>query len=232
MGSDDLFNKRREERKIRQINVLKQKSSNWLIVCEGTKTEPNYFKEVINRINKLLDKENQFRVKIVGKGVGTRALLDTTIDIVSNELIPYGNVFVVFDKDDFTKEDFDKTIKICERKGYIPLWSNQAIEFWFLLHFYYIDTKMDRKLYATKINEYLNNKGFKYKYQKNDSNFFNILNKYGSLDMAIKNAYKIFKIHQNELPSDSESCTTVYRFFEEIIKRLNEIDIKLADINL
>ena len=41
MGSDNLFKKRREERKKRVENIKKQKSSNWLIVCEGTETEPN-----------------------------------------------------------------------------------------------------------------------------------------------------------------------------------------------
>ncbi len=96
---------------------------------------------MIKKVNKLVLNENKLKVKIIGKGLGTLSLLDTVSDIISNEVIPYGNIFVVFDKD-----DFDKTIRICEKKGYFPLWSNQAIEFWFLLHFYYIDTKMDRKL--------------------------------------------------------------------------------------
>ena len=40
-------------------------------------------------------------------------------------------IFVVFDKDSFSDDDFDDTIKMCEDNGYIPLWSNQAIEYWF-----------------------------------------------------------------------------------------------------
>ena len=45
MGSDNLFKKRRVERNKRKENIRKQKSSNWLIVCEGKETEPNYFEE-------------------------------------------------------------------------------------------------------------------------------------------------------------------------------------------
>lgn len=43
MGSDNLFKKRRDERKKRKENIEKQRSSNWLVVCEGVETEPNYF---------------------------------------------------------------------------------------------------------------------------------------------------------------------------------------------
>ena len=54
MGSDDLFKKRREERNRRKENIRKQKSSNWLIVCEGKETEPNYFeKKYIDFIKKI-----------------------------------------------------------------------------------------------------------------------------------------------------------------------------------
>lgn len=52
MGSDDLFKKRRAERNKRKENIRKQKSSNWLIVCEGKETEPNYFEEKLYRLHK------------------------------------------------------------------------------------------------------------------------------------------------------------------------------------
>lgn len=58
MGSDNLFNKRRKERSKRKENVKKLKSSNWLIVCEGTKTEPNYFKSAVAAINEKMVKSS------------------------------------------------------------------------------------------------------------------------------------------------------------------------------
>ena len=69
MGSDNLFNRHREERKKRKESVIKQRSSNWLIVCEGVKTEPNYFKGAIDAINKGIEDKYKLKVKIVGQGM-------------------------------------------------------------------------------------------------------------------------------------------------------------------
>ena len=102
--------------------------------------------------------------------------------------------------------------------------SMPSIEYWFLLYFNYIDTGMDRKSYESKINEYFNAAGLKYRYKKNDEKIYSILSKYGSLEKARKNAYRIHLNHSKDKPSDSESCTTVYRFFDEVDKRLKELE--------
>lgn len=44
MGSDDLFKKRREDRKKRKYEFRKAKANSFLIVTEGKCTEPYYFK--------------------------------------------------------------------------------------------------------------------------------------------------------------------------------------------
>ena len=229
MGRDNLFKKRREERKKRVENIKKQKSSNWLIVCEGTETEPNYFKGAIEEINKNLSADYKLKVTIVGKGRNTVSLVKTAEDL-QNEIdgykatiVPYGKIFVVFDKDSFDSDNFNKAIKMCENNGYIPLWSNQAIEYWFLLHFNYIDGKMDRKLYVEKLNNFFNKAGLKYKYRKNDKEIFLKLCEYGSLAKARDNASKIHLVHYGRLPSDAESCSVVYKFFDLVDERLNEL---------
>lgn len=229
MGSDDLFKRRREERKQRKVNVERQKSSNWLIVCEGKETECNYFTKAIQAINKNIEKEYKLRVNIVGKGMNTVSLVKTVenlqnkIDEYKNTIVPYGKIFVVFDKDSFSDELFDEAIQMCQLNGYIPLWSNQAFEYWFLLHFHYIEARMNRLEYSLKITEYFHERGFRYKYQKNDKDIYNKLCKYGSLEEAIKNAKKIYSIHEHDRPSKSESCTTVYQFFDEVNKRIEEL---------
>ncbi len=229
MGSDNLFKRRQEERKKRKENIKRQKSSKWLIVCEGKKTEPNYFKEAVDVINEEIDYKYKLKVEIVGMGMNTVSLVNSLdkllsdVDLYKTATIPYEKIFIVFDKDSFRNEAFDKAISICEKRGYIALWSNQAIEFWFLLHFNYIDNKMDRKAYENKINEYFKKTGFKYEYRKNDESIFSKLCKYGSLNEAKKYAKKIHFTHINDKPSDSESCTTVYKFFECIDERLEEL---------
>ena len=74
------------------------------------------------------------------------------------------------------------------------------------------------------LNEYFNAAGLKYRYKKNDEKIYYILSKYGSLEKARKNAYRIHLNHSKDKPSDSESCTTVYRFFDEVDKRLKELE--------
>ncbi len=228
MGSDNLHSRRINERKKRKVNTIKQKSSNWLVVCEGEKTEPNYFEKAVEEINKIIDDEYKLKVNVIGKGMNTKSLVKATelqvkIDKYSTSIVPYGKIFVVFDKDDFDSKDFDEAVKMCIDNGYIPLWSNQAIEFWFLLHFHCIYSKMDRTEYSKKLNEYFKSKGLNYKYKKNDEEIYNLLCKYGSLDNARKYAKNISDEHQNDKPSLSESCTQVYKFFDAIDERLEEL---------
>lgn len=65
-----------------------------LIVCEGTKTEPNYFKSF--RITSA-------KVVVSGSGLVTRSLVQHAIELRNAEQdFPYDVVWCVFDKDDFT----------------------------------------------------------------------------------------------------------------------------------
>ena len=228
MGSDEIFKRRNNERIKRKEARRIILPPTWLIVTEGVETEPNYFTKAVEYFNKNIPKE--YRLKFVPKGMGmnTKSLVNATnlqisIDKYNNKDIPYEKVFVVFDKDSFNPKDFDEAVKMCKNNGYIPLWSNQAIEFWFLLHFNYIDSRMNRKDYAKKINEYFKEKGYNYYYKKNDKNIYDLLCKYGSLENARKYAEKIYNNHNNDKPSDSESCTTVYEFFKELDKRKDEL---------
>lgn len=230
MGSDEYFKRRKSERAKRKENIKKQKSNIWLVVCEGKETEPNYFKGAIDVVNKNLPNEYKLKVKFVGEGKNTISLVKSVEDI-QNEIddykiskIFYGKIFVVFDRDSFSAKAFDEAITMCNNNGYIPLWSNQAIEYWFLLHFNYIDGGMDRKMYAQKLNEYFKDKGLDYSYTKNDKDIYLKLSEYGSLNDARKNASRIHLGHLRDKPSDAESCTTVYQFFDEIDERLKELD--------
>lgn len=49
MGSDDLFKKRRQDRKRRKHEFKSPKANSFLIITEGERTEPLYFKGIQNR---------------------------------------------------------------------------------------------------------------------------------------------------------------------------------------
>ena len=50
MGSEDLFRKKKARKgaALERQKTERARSPRFLIVCEGTKTEPNYLKELVN----------------------------------------------------------------------------------------------------------------------------------------------------------------------------------------
>ena len=57
MGTDDLFKKRREQRKQRKREFKTPKANSFLIVTEGERTEPFYFKGIQKLIKKKLEEQ-------------------------------------------------------------------------------------------------------------------------------------------------------------------------------
>ena len=76
MGSDDFFKKKRAERKRRNYAYKQPKANSFLIVTEGEKTEPLYFKGLEKLINKKiggnLDIYEMPVIEINGEGCATR----------------------------------------------------------------------------------------------------------------------------------------------------------------
>lgn len=66
----------------------------------------------------------------------------------------YGHVWVIFDKDNFSDDQFNSAIEQACRKGYYIGWSNEAIELWFLLHFEYLNAGITREQYCEKLTKY------------------------------------------------------------------------------
>ena len=52
MGSDDLFKKRREARTQRKHEYKPPKANSYLIVTEGERTEPLYFKGIMAQLSR------------------------------------------------------------------------------------------------------------------------------------------------------------------------------------
>ena len=78
-----------------------------LIVTEGTKTEPNYFKALQDNIHEKY--KNRIRLEIHGEGNNTISLFDRAIQIVRNSGITYKHVWIVYDVDDFPADKIKNT---------------------------------------------------------------------------------------------------------------------------
>ena len=198
----------RIERVLRRSNGLRTVKQTFLIVCEGEVTEPEYF--------------NAFRltsanVKAVGKGMNTISLVNEAIVIKEQEKRKgrsYDQYWVVFDKDDFADSDFNAAIQNAQGNGFKVAYSNQAFEYWYLLHFNLYQGVIHRSRYADMLTNLL---GFKYGKSRGDSmKVFNII--YPKTRIAIDNAKKVISQFEGSNPAKEESSTTVYDLVEQLLK--------------
>lgn len=218
MGSDDLHKKRVRGRKVRKEAVRDLIPYRILIVCEGEKTEPGYFKTLKDllevKFRDLVDLKKvnlKELIEIDGSGKNTKSLVRHTLRLKAQASIPFGHVWCVFDKDSFTNEQFNSAIINAEKEDIEVAWSNEAIELWFLLHFEYISTGITRYQYIDKLNYIFKSIGLG-KYEKNMDGIYNILKEYGFQDFAIGNVKRLLKDGFNY--ADMKPATTVYKLIE------------------
>lgn len=214
---EQLKAERRKEPSLeRSVAVLTEKPS-ILIVCEGEKTEPSYF--------------NQFRitsanVKSVGEGYNTVSLVNRALALAQQG--NYDQVWCVFDKDDFNDNDFNSAIQKAEANNFGVAYSNQAFEYWLLLHFNdHQGGGMHRDSYNDKINEHL--KPFEVIYNGNgtklvEEDFFELLDGIDDrtsrkrAEFAIDRAERNYNNFDHTNPAREESSTTVFRLVRELLK--------------
>lgn len=227
MGTDDLFKKRRKARGQRKHEYKSPKANSFLIITEGERTEPLYFKGlqrlIKEKIGGRIDVVELPVIDIYGEGCSTGKLIETAERIIKEAKVIYQNVWLVFDKDDF--DDFDQAIEEGEGKGYQIAWSNQSFEYWLYLHFYYSDSALHREEWNRKLDEiFRNNQLGEGIYRKNYENIYNLVNRYDGVNAAIKHARRRMSEYKKEVsrPSGFDPGTTVYELVEMLKSYLEE----------
>ena len=227
MGSDDLFKKRREERKRRKHEYRPINTNSFLIVTEGERTEPLYLKGIQKKIKEKMDgRIDVIEIPVIdihGEGCGTGKLIEVTERIVKEAKILYQNVWVVFDKDDF--DDFDVAIQLGKEKGYQVAWSNQSFEYWLYLHFNYSDSALHRYDWNEKLNEIFKQYNLgDGTYRKNYDNIYDLVNVYDGVNSAIRNAKRRMAgfVDERGIPSQYDPGTMVYKLVEDLKRYLDE----------
>jgi hypothetical protein len=205
MGSHDFF---KRNRKTRATKVQRDK---FLIVCEGERTEPNYFE-------KFPLKKDVIEIDVKGEGKNTVTLVEEAIrlkKIAEKAETPYNQVWVVFDRDSFPAGNFQKAIELCDTHGIKPAVTNEAFELWYLLHYNFYDSAMSRTQYGEKLSELMQRK-----YEKKQTDIYEHLK--DRQESAIKNAKKLQKYHFDMKGfhdfCNSNPITTVY----ELVEALND----------
>ena len=219
-----LKRRKRKEKKRKQSNIPERKY--FLIVCEGEKTEPNYFKA----IKEDLGKGKIEIVNIKGLGKETIRVVEEAkklrTEYEENNFRKLNQTWTVFDRDSFPAKNFNEAIIKGEnlKRKIKCAWTNEAFELWFLLHFHFYNTGISRKQYQSLIEKLLSEKMKKeYKYKKNSTEIYSLLKKHGNQEQAIKNSIKLCESYgQRKDYANHNPCSKVY----ELIIELFELDKK------
>ena len=167
------------------------KRRSYLIVCEGEKTEPNYFRA----LSKCLPRNMVENVVVEGVGGTPDYLLQFAKEKIDERMRkgqpPFYYVWLVFDRDDF--RHFSDTISAVDalnrkRESMPPrcralehwdcAWSNEAFEIWYLLHFREeLGGAVSRTRYCEMLTREIRNYtgNGDYEYRKNDPGTFRLL---------------------------------------------------------
>jgi hypothetical protein len=148
MGKDGLFHLKKE-RRTRELKRSIAKRSSYdsvLIICEGEKTEINYFKDLIKyyRLNTA-----NIEVLSSGKGSAPISIVNHAIKLAKDKKRDFDKIICVFDRDDH-KSYHEAIHKIntqnSKRKKphYLAITSTPCFEFWLLLHFKYTSKQYTR----------------------------------------------------------------------------------------
>ena len=189
------------------VREIKQ---SFLIVCEWENTEPDYFKAF---------RMTAATVKAVGQAMNTMTLVSKAISIREADQKRkkfYDQCWVVFDKDDFPAKDFNQAIVFAEKKGFRVAYSNQAFEYWFLLHYNLYTGAIHRSQYKDMLTKLT---GMPYsKSEGYGAVMYNLL--LSRQQQAINNSETVLAEISHGNPAEEESSTTVQRLVIELNKFL------------
>lgn len=217
MASDKLFQKKkfRNEKEFARQKATKAPYETILIVCEDSKSSPNYFNELIKYFR--LNTANV--IVIPSKGSAPISVVNHSIELART--IPYiDRVACVFDRDNHAsyEQAIDKLKsqkpKRSSKTIYQVIASTPCFELWLLLHFCYTTksyTYTGKKSAANNlITDLLKELP---SYNKTNTNWFNDL--IIKINSAIKNAKKLQE-HNNKTDSTNPT-TNVHELIEYLI---------------
>lgn len=199
----------------RDVSIKRQIRNIFLIYCEGTNTEPEYFR--------AFPVNTETIVQAVGLGMNRRSLVKEIIRLASEHEYLRGQsnydedrqIWCVFDRDARgeagEEEDFDDAVRLADEHELLVAYSNDAFELWFCLHDHYVDNRLHRHQYYEHLSKRL---GFNYQAHGKEKDVARSL--YGiflsNQGNAIKHAQRLHKVYVAEnRPSQCNPCTTVYQ---------------------
>jgi hypothetical protein len=204
------YSRLNRQKKVRTKSIDKR----ILIVCEATRTEPNYSSGFQKELRSKSIKEKVF-LDIKPAGKVSLSLVEETISLKEEDK-EYDQVWCVFDRDfkaeNNNQQNFNTAIKLAKKNDINLAISNDAFELWFLLHYEYYQSQTHRSKLSSKLSDRLD-----VDYQKNCDYMYEKL-KDKQID-AIKNAKKLW--HECNEDYNINPSTTVFKLVEILNNFLN-----------
>ena len=218
MGSDDLFHKRKAKvaEDLRRRKAKRAPYAKVLIVCEGEKTEPLYFEDLVSD-NRL----NSANVEIDGSsGSSPKSVFEHAVSLWENEQRkgdPFDQVYCVFDKD--SHQSYEEALtRIANQKPedvFFAAVSVPCFEYWLLLHFEYTTKPYTTTESSSCAEEAIKDLcKFMPSYNKGDTAIYSTLKE--QLNFAKANAERSFQ-HAASSHTDNPS-TKIYKLVDYLEK--------------
>ena len=211
-------------KKKRRVEYLEKREYRYYIFCEGEQTEPLYFEGFKKMIEDNPIYREMVLIQIEPCGAETMRVIGMAEEFVRKNHITKGQIWCVYDKDSFPPDRFngveEKAASLSKENAdlqYHAAWSNECIEFWFMLHFAYYTSNNHRTEYIKFLSRKFKDLGLG-SYEKNRRDTFTILRQYGDEDKAIRYAKRIIKDNEGKTPTEIAPGTKVYELVEELRK--------------
>lgn len=173
----------------------------FLIVCEGKKTEPNYFESLAAELRVSVN------IRIEGLGDNTDSLVERAIALKDED--DYLQAWCVFDRDSFPPDRFHRAIQLAESKNVHVAYSNEAFELWYILHFEYLQAGLPRDDYGEKLTKHLGGR-----YRKNSCAIYSQLR--SRQPTALRNAARLLSTYDPPNPERDNPSTSVHLLVQEL----------------
>jgi hypothetical protein len=121
--------RRQQPRPLARAAPVREENPTLLIVCQGTVTEVEYFRHF-----ELATAD----IRVLGQAFDPEKLVAYALELreeARQRKDPYQQVWCVFDKDDTEPGNFHAALQRADAQGLQVAYSNQAFEYWLLLHF-------------------------------------------------------------------------------------------------
>ena len=182
----------------------------FLIVCEGSETEPLYFK-ALKRLWRL-----QADIKIEGGAGDPLCIVERAEDLRAKakqrgkgEAGPYDEVWVVFDRDEFDPARIGDALTKARACGIRVAFSNEAFELWLLLHFRLQSTPRGRRELCNDLQKMI-----KGGYTKSDPELCEKLRP--RMGTAVRHARRLEAEKEQEGPCEANPYTGVHKLVEAL----------------